>query len=59
MIVTIEDLKKGCNLMEIKGYGWFPARPLEYKTFIQRFKEAWLVFTGKADPFIWPEDSLK
>jgi hypothetical protein len=36
---------------------WVPARPVNYKyrTLFERIREAWLVFTGKADCFIWPE----
>jgi hypothetical protein len=60
MIVTIKDLGRDCPLTEIKGHGWFPARPIDYqcRTLRVRFREAWMVFTGKADPFVWPEDSL-
>ena len=34
---------------------WTPARPInwKYRTVRQRLKEAWAVFTGKADAFIW------
>ena len=60
MIVTIKDLGRDCPQTEIKGHGWFPARPINYqcRTLQERFREAWIVFTGKADPFVWPEDSL-
>jgi len=60
MIVTIKDLGSNCPKTEIKGHGWFPARPINYqcRTLKERFREAWMVFTGKADPFVWPEDSL-
>jgi|688.fasta_scaffold190153_5 hypothetical protein len=60
MIVTIKDLGRDCPLTEIKGHGWFPARPINYqcRTLRVRFREAWMVFAGKADPFVWPEDSL-
>ena len=59
MIITIKDLGSDCPMTEIKGRDWFPARPLNYKfrTLRTRIKEAWLVFTGKADPFVWPEDT--
>jgi len=35
---------------------WVPARPINYqcRTLLERLKEAWLVFQGKADAFIWP-----
>lgn len=60
MIITIEDLSRDCPKTEIKGHGWYPARPINYKcrSLKERIKESWMVFTGKADPFIWPEDSL-
>lgn len=60
MIVTIKDLGRDCPQTHIEKHGWFPARPLnwECRSFSQKIKEAWLVFTGKADPFIWPEDEL-
>jgi len=36
---------------------WVPARPVNYKdrSFVEKIKEAWAVFTGKADVFKWPE----
>lgn len=33
---------------------WFPARPLGFASIGQRFKAAWLVFTGRADAVSWP-----
>lgn len=61
MIITIDDLRGDAPLTRIQGHGWYPARPINYqcRTLRQRLKEAWMVFRGKADPFIWPEDSLK
>lgn len=60
MIVTIKDLGSDCPKTEIKDHGWFPARPINYqfRTLRERLREAWMVFRGKADPFVWPEDSL-
>ena len=38
---------------------WVPSRPENYKkdnmTLLERFKDAWAVFTCKAEAFIWPE----
>lgn len=36
---------------------WVPARPINYKyrSLIERCKEAFAVFSGKADCFKWPE----
>jgi hypothetical protein len=60
MIVTIKDLGRDVPMVKIEGRGWYPARPLYHtcRSLRERMHEAWLVFTGKADPFIWPEDSL-
>jgi hypothetical protein len=59
MIVTIKDFEE-CPTVLIRGHGWFPARPLNHqaRSLKERVKEAWMVFTGKADPFVWPEDYL-
>lgn len=35
---------------------WVPVRPLGYFSLGNRFKCAWLVFTGKADALVWPMD---
>lgn len=36
---------------------WVPARPMNWmhRPLIVKFKEAWAVFTGKAEAFVWPE----
>lgn len=43
------------TLVEINGQ-WVPARPINhrYRSLCERFKDAWAVFTGKADVFTWP-----
>ncbi len=38
------------------GDHWAPARPLGFFSIGNRLKCAWLVFTGKADALIWPQD---
>lgn len=38
---------------EINGK-WQPARPIGYSSFLMRIKLTWMVFTGKADALIWP-----
>lgn len=59
MIISLKELqnKIECETAYINGK-WVPARPVnwKYRTLKQRIKEAWYVFTGKADAFIWPED---
>jgi hypothetical protein len=41
------------------GERWLPARCLHYCSFYDKIKLAWMVFTGRADAFIWPEDQFK
>lgn len=40
---------------QISDGRWVPARPLGFDSLQSRVKAAWLVFTGKADAVIWPE----
>lgn len=35
------------------------ARPVRYFSWLNDFKLAWLVFTRKADAFIWSEEDIK
>ena len=37
---------------------WVPARPINFqvRSLKERVKEAWAVFTGKADALVWPEE---
>lgn len=34
---------------------WVPARSLGFYSVWERFRLAWMVFTGKADALVWPE----
>jgi hypothetical protein len=44
---------------EVKGR-WMPARFYGHRTgLIERWHAAWLVFTGRADAMVWPEDYLR
>ena len=56
MIWDLKDLRDLKNQALINGM-WVPARPINWKhrSIIQKFKEAWNVFTGKTDSFRWPE----
>ena len=57
MIHTLESLQTDdMALTDINGK-WVPARPINYKyrSIQQRFREAWAVFTGRAEAFTWPE----
>lgn len=42
------------NLRRLGPNNWVPARPLGYPSYANRFRAAWLVFTGRADALIWP-----
>ena len=47
------------TLSEYEPGKWEPAKPLDGRSFRDRVREAWLVFTGTADCFLWPEQSRK
>jgi len=61
MIVYLHTLKQSGTWCDLGKKGWWPARPINWKhrSISQRFKESWMVFTGKADPFVWPEDEVR
>ena len=55
-------LKWGGNTQESKeGIWWTPCRPenWKYRSFFKRIHQAWDVFTGRADSFLWDDDSKK
>lgn len=54
MIYTLKYLQHNDNLANINNK-WVPARPLD-GPFWWRIQAAWMVLTGKADAFIWPEN---
>ena len=54
----LKDLFKHCNETQAEINGkYVPARPINYtvRTLRERAKEAYEVFSGKADCFYWPE----
>lgn len=56
-IYKLEDLLRTVNQVQTCINGkWVPSRPLGLAGFIHHFRCAWLVFIGKADVLIWPED---
>ena len=57
MIWKLEQLQRNDTEVCINGR-WVPARPINWKhrSLRQRLKEAWAVFVGKAEAFVWPED---
>ena len=46
-------IKTEVNIGTDKFPEWVPARPLPMYTIFERWKAAWLVFTGKADALRW------
>lgn len=57
MIWKLKELFEHSVSAEINGK-WVPARPINYKyrSLREKFKDAWAVFRGKAEAFVWPED---
>jgi len=55
MVYQLEDIESNC-MTEINGK-WVPVRPINYKyrTLKEKILEAWNVFIGRADAFMWPE----
>lgn len=55
---TLEQLREKDIPMACIDNRWVPSRPENYKkknmTLLQRFKNAYAVFTGRAEAFIWP-----
>ena len=56
MIVRAKDIEENNTTACINGKCVI-ARPINYqcRTFKERLREVWRVFTGKYDPFEWPE----
>lgn len=57
---TLHYLQNEANqcMTEVEKGKWVPARPIPPQkiSLRARFWEAWMVFTAKADAFVWPED---
>jgi hypothetical protein len=51
-VVHADDLVKEWPFHGKNGE-WFMARPLPMYTIFERWKCAWLVFTGQADALLW------
>jgi len=54
-IIRVIDVVNNNCTTEINGK-WVPARPLPLYSILHRLKATWLVFTGKCDALVWPED---
>ena len=58
MIWKLKDIVNSAHECQVNINGkWVPARPINYtcRTFKEKLKDAWAVFTGKAEAFTWPE----
>lgn len=51
----VDHCTSGGVSCQISTGAWVPARPLGFDSIGSRVKAAWLVFTGKADAVVWPE----
>jgi hypothetical protein len=52
MIYSASEIQRHDVRTEIDGK-WVLTRPLNYRSFKKRIKEAWMVFIGKADVLVW------
>lgn len=56
-ITTVRSVCEAAQENAIRiGDRWVPARPEGYASLRHRLRAAWLVFTGRADALVWPED---
>lgn len=53
---TLINQVLACDTHKQVGTTFVPARPLGYPSLRVRIYAAWLVFTGRADAVIWPEN---
>jgi hypothetical protein len=60
-IWTLKNLLRHCSdgLQVCVDKVWVPARVCGYYSLRNRLRCAWLVFTGRADVLIWPEDEKR
>lgn len=54
LVAMVTDPK--APLSSRDGETWFPARPLGFYSIGNRFRCAWLAFTGRADVVRWPQE---
>ena len=52
-VYTPEELKKWDTITFTKTHGYCLARPVKYKSLINRIKISWKVFTGEYDAIKW------
>lgn len=54
---TLKELLQSCNEVHVEIDGqWVPSRPINWlhRSFREKVREAWMVYKGEADCFIWP-----
>ena len=56
-VYNLNDLLYQANdtQIESKSGKWIPARGSGFPSIRNRFRLAWMVFTGKGDVLMWPE----
>jgi hypothetical protein len=57
MIWTLKQLQDTNMARTCINGKWVPARPINYKyrSIFTKIREAMMVFSGKAEAFVWPE----
>lgn len=56
-LFRLDNLLETRNSVAVQINGkWVPARPEGFASLTSRLKITWLVFTGRADAVIWPEN---
>lgn len=56
---SLKSLMKACDdsiQVGLPDGSYVPARPFGFYGLSNRLSLAWMVFTGKADAFVWPGD---
>jgi hypothetical protein len=51
---SLSQISRHCSSSR-DGKTWYPARPMGFCSIGNRLRCAWMVFTGKADAFVWPD----
>lgn len=54
-LADLIDSAKTCG-RSFDGRAYMPARPEGFSSWRSSLRLAWLVFTGRADAVVWPED---
>jgi len=57
-MITLESVHTAIQETQAEINGkWVPARSINHtvRTLREKLRDAWMVFTGKADALVWPE----